>query len=208
MRNNLLPLLGLCFRARSLAVGEEPVDASVRARYARLLLLAADAADNTVRRTRRFAESGGCPWLRTPFSKAELGRAVGRSSAAILAVTDIGLAANIARRLAAEDEAQYGETAALLEKKNLRAAERKAEKRAHEKNVRQGRPRKKALPERASIQPEAPPKKAAGRSGASRTKYRPARSGPPAAAGNRRRNSRPVKKGKGSFRKRAAGPKS
>ncbi len=207
MRNDLLSLIGLCFRARSLAVGEEPVDAAVRARDARLLLLAADAADNTVRRTRHFAESGNCPWLRMPFSKEELGRAVGRTSTAILAVTDIGLAANIACRLAAGDDAQYGETAALLEKKNLRAAERKAEKKAHEKNLRQGRARKKALPERAK--PEAPPEKAAGR--LSRSKYRPARPGPSrtaGASGNRWRNSRPVKKGKGSFRKRAAGPKS
>lgn len=206
MRNDLLPLLGLCFRAGSLAVGEEPADAAVRARDARLLLLAADAADNTVRRTRHFADIGNCPWLRTPFSKAELGRAVGRSSAAIFAVTDIGLAANIARRLAAEDEAQYGETAALLEKKNLRAAERKAEKRAHEKNVRQGKVKK-----RAPAKPETPPGKAEGsRPPAARVKHRPARSGPPPAAapGDRWRHSRPVKKGKGSFRKRAAGPKS
>jgi len=206
MRNDLLSLLGLCFRARSLAVGEEPVDAAVRARDARLLLLAADAADNTVRRTRHFADIGNCPWLRIPFSKEELGRAVGRTSAAILAVTDIGLAANIACRLAAEDDAQYGGTAALLEKKNLRAAERKAEKKAHEKNVRQGKV-KKRVP--ASAKPETPPERAAGRPpSAVRAKHRPARPKPSADAGNRWRHSRPVKKGKGSFRKRAAEPKS
>ncbi len=203
MRNDVLSLIGLCFRARSLAVGEEPVDAAVRAKDARLLLLAADAADNTLRRTRRFADIGNCPWLRTPFSKEELGRAVGRTSAAILAVTDIGLAANIACRLAAEDDGQYGETAARLEKKNLRAAERKAEKKAHERNVRQGRVKKRAP---VSAKPETPPEK--GRPpAAARVEHRPARS-KPSAAGSRWRNSRPVKKGKGSFRKRAAGPNS
>ena len=75
--NRILSLLGLALRGGNLAVGEEPVEAVARARDARVLLLASDAADNTRRRVEHFAEAGQCLWLRIPFTKAELGRAVG-----------------------------------------------------------------------------------------------------------------------------------
>lgn len=69
-----LSLIGLCLRGRNLEVGEEPVEAVARARDARVLLLASDAADNTARRVQHFAEAGQCVWLRIPFTKQELGR--------------------------------------------------------------------------------------------------------------------------------------
>ncbi|MFR3923577.1 MAG: hypothetical protein ACLTYN_18035 [Dysosmobacter welbionis] len=46
-RLNILSLLGLSLRGGRLAVGEEPVEAVARARDARVLLLAADAAEGT-----------------------------------------------------------------------------------------------------------------------------------------------------------------
>ena len=45
--HKILSLLGLALRGNHLAVGEEPVEAAARAKDARLLLLASDAADNT-----------------------------------------------------------------------------------------------------------------------------------------------------------------
>ena len=75
-----LSLIGLCLRGRNLEVGEEPVEAVARARDARVLLLASDAADNTARRVRHFAEAGQCVWLRSPFTKQELGQATGRGA--------------------------------------------------------------------------------------------------------------------------------
>ena len=51
-----LSLIGLCLRGRNLEVGEEPVEAVARARDARVLLLASDAADNTTRRVRHRSE--------------------------------------------------------------------------------------------------------------------------------------------------------
>ena len=53
--NRILSLLGLALRGGNLAVGEEPVEAVARARDARVLLLASDAADNTRRRVEHFA---------------------------------------------------------------------------------------------------------------------------------------------------------
>ena len=71
----ILHLLGLAKKAGRLEIGEEPVGAAARAHQARVLLLAADAAPNTVRRAAHFGESGGALWLQMPFTKAELGAA-------------------------------------------------------------------------------------------------------------------------------------
>ena len=102
-RLNILSLLGLSLRGGRLAVGEEPVEAVARARDARVLLLAADAAEGTRRRCEHFAQAGDCLWLQLPFTKAELGRALGRTAVAIAAVTDVGLAAALLHRLAELD---------------------------------------------------------------------------------------------------------
>ncbi|MBE7009348.1 MAG: 50S ribosomal protein L7 [Ruminococcaceae bacterium] len=139
--DKILSLLGLAKKAGRLEAGEEPVGAAARAHDARLILLADDAADNTVRRARHFAEAGACLCAKIPATKDELGRAVGRTSCAMLAITDIGFAEAAAKKLAALDEAQFGEIAERLSVKASRAAERKAEQKRHDKNVRAGKKR-------------------------------------------------------------------
>ena len=151
----VLSLIGLCLRGRNLEVGEEPVEAVSRARDARVILLASDAAENTARRVQRFAETGQCVWLRVPFTKRELGQATGRGSAAVAAVTDIGLAVAVARRLAELDPEKYDEDLAKLELKAKRAAERKIEAARHEKNLRRGVKRPKKTDNEAESSPEA-----------------------------------------------------
>lgn len=219
--HNVLSLLGLALRGGRLVAGEEPVEGAARAKDARVLLLAADAADNTRRRCEHFAQAGNCLWLRLPFTKAELGRAVGRTSVAIVAVTDIGLANAVVRRLAELDPVKYDEAAAKLELKAKRAAERKAEMLAHEKNLRRGKRRvKKAPAEETAPQAEQVSKRPAAGSGspraartsvrsapkdgAPRTKSRPSKDRRPKPKGkaNPYAHSLPVKKGKGSFRKK------
>ena len=153
--DRILSLLGLSLRGGNLAVGEEPVDAAARAKDARLLLLAADSADNTRRRCEHMALAGSCLWVRLPCTKEQMGRALGRNSVALAAVTDIGLASALAKLLAELDVAQYGDTAARMAEKARRAAERKAEQAAHEKNLRKGR-RKPPEPAPRPPEPEAP----------------------------------------------------
>ena len=159
-----LSLIGLCLRGRNLEVGEEPVEAVARARDARVLLLASDAADNTARRVRHFAEAGQCVWLRIPFTKQELGQATGRGSAAVAAITDIGLAVAVVRRLAEMDPEKYDEDLAKLELKAKRAAERKSEAAQHEKNLRRGikRPKKQEVPDEKEAKPAGVSSKASG----------------------------------------------
>ena len=72
-----------------------------------------------------------------------------------LALTDHGLAASFARKLAEADGEQYGDTAAALEEKAQRALQRQKEQRRHEKKL-----------ERAAAKPWAAPAKPASPKGA------------------------------------------
>ena len=215
----VLSLLGLALRGGNLAVGEEPVEAVARARDARLLILASDAADNTRRRITHFADAGQCIWVRIPFTKAELGQAMGRTSVAMVAVTDVGLAAAVAHKLAELDPVRFDETASRLDLKAQRAAERRQEQLNHEKNVRTGKYKaaKKAAAKEAQREEE---KKADEKKPAEKKPYKPHKTykvsssskyasrpskenRPKPKSDNSRRfaNARPVKKGKGSFKK-------
>ena len=136
--DNILHLVGLAKRAGQLEAGDEPVGAACRARACRLLLVARDAADNTFRRVRHFADAGQCLWLSIPYGKDELGEAVGRTSCAMVAVTDIGFAGAIAAKLAQADAGKYGAAAEKLATKVEKAAQRRREQQAHEKNLRRG----------------------------------------------------------------------
>ena len=221
-RRNILSLLGLCLRGGHLAVGEEPVEAAVRSRDVRVLLTAADAAESTRRRCQSFAGLGECLWLTIPFTKEELGRALGRTCVAMAAVTDVGLAEALLRRLAELDPAQYREAAERMALKARRAAERRAEHAAQEKNARRekGRPAAPPQKERPSggaagpAKPKgaaAPAARPAGARPSRRDAAQPRRSRPPKSARPKPRaqtrfaHSRPVKKGKGSFRKKGEG---
>ena len=139
MNDPILHLLGLAKKAGKLEIGEEPVGAVCRARHARLLLLAQDSAPNTRRRAAHFGEAGNVLWLEVPYSKAELGFLLGRTSCAMLALTDAGLAASIVDKLAARDPFRYGPAAEQLRVKADRMLQRQREKRQHEKNLREGK---------------------------------------------------------------------
>ena len=190
MMDPILSMLGICRKAGKIQPGEEPVDAAVRARDARLLLLAADAADNTARRCARFAEVGQCLWLRIPESKYELGRALGRGSCAVLAVTDTGLALAVARRLAERDQEKYGEAAEKLAVKARRARERQAEQLRHEKNLRRGKRRARPAPE------DAPPQRREDRSPLPGGRPAGPDKGPAGPGGSRKGAGRPGGPGK------------
>ena len=136
--DNILHMVGLALKAGRLEVGEEPVGAACRARDRRLILVARDAADNSFRRVKHFADAGQCLWVSVPYTKEELGEAVGRTACAMAAVTDIGFAEAIGQKLAAVDPEKYSLTAEKLHVKAERAAQRRKEQQAHERNLRRG----------------------------------------------------------------------
>lgn len=203
-------MLGLAHKAGRVEIGEEPVGSAARAKKARIILVASDAATGSVRRAMSFANTGSCLCLVIPATKNELGRALGRTSCAMAAVTDIGFADAVAKKLAALEPKKYESAAERMAVKAQRARERRQEQLNHEKNLRMGKKKapKSAPPEEKSRseKEKAPP---TGRSTPERKRTsRPdgrtraaARQRQKAQARVRFEGSRPVKKGKGSGRK-------
>ena len=127
MTSSALSLLGLALRGRNLAVGEEPAAEACRARRAWLVMSAADAAQNSVDRAVRLAETAGVPWIRLPWDKETLGRALGRKLCAVAALTDQGLAGALAEKLIRTDEGLRPVLESLLnEKRKPRAVKKPA----------------------------------------------------------------------------------
>ncbi|MBR4098997.1 MAG: 50S ribosomal protein L7 [Clostridium sp.] len=163
LHDPVLHLIGLAHKAGRLEIGEEPVGAVCRSRHAKLILLASDAAPNTCRRAAHFGQAGNALFLHLPFTKAELGFRLGRSSCAMLALTDSGFAAAIVEKLAVRDPEYYGPAAQQLRVKADRAYQRQREKRQHEKNLRAGKKKPWAPPPKASPSPPSPPPGPGGR---------------------------------------------
>ena len=132
---NTLRLVGLALRAGRLEAGEDAAAEACQYRRARLVLLAADAAEGTASRALRAAGECGCVSLETPWSKAELGAALGRGACAVAAVTDLGLAQAVAGKLAEADPARYSGAAERL----LRKAERVRERRERSAGAERGK---------------------------------------------------------------------
>ena len=88
---NYLRLLGLAMRAGKLALGEGRAEDSIRSQKGRLLILAADASDNT---KKKFQDK--CMYYHVPLIAAvdryELGDCLGREFTVVAAVEDIGFA--------------------------------------------------------------------------------------------------------------------
>lgn len=133
MDNGLTGLLGLCRKAGKAQVGEECAALAAKAHKARLILLSADAGESLLRLARRLEETGNCPVLSVPLTKAELGGAVGRASCAILAITDVGLANAAVKKLAADDPEGVAGIAQRLEYKAEKTLRRRRETRQREK---------------------------------------------------------------------------
>ena len=184
----ILHMLGLARKAGRLEIGEEPVGAACRARQAKLVLLACDAASNTFRRAAHFGEAGNVLWLEVPFTKAELGFALGRGSCAMLALTDVGFASSLVQKLSVRDPEKYGPAAQQLKAKADKTLQRQREKRQHEKNLREGKKKPWAVPSPAKE--DAPPAK---KTKPARTAHGPARGAP--LSGQRRDASRPARSG-------------
>ena len=138
MEDKSLRLLGLARRGRLAEVGEEPVGIACRAGHARLLLIAKDAADHTFRRARSFCRSGKPPYICAPYTKEELGGALGCNACALCALTDAPFAKAFLEALP-ELAQQHAEILQELTRQTTRVQKRRQEEKAHQKNVRFGK---------------------------------------------------------------------
>ena len=137
--NKALNYLSLARKAGRAELGEEPVGAAARALHAHLVVVASDASDHTWRRAKSFVAGTKQQCLRLPFTKDEMGMAIGRTSLAIAAITDVSLALALVQALEQPD--RHKETLEALSSAASRAQQRSKEAKAHQRNKRLGKPR-------------------------------------------------------------------
>lgn len=90
----VVQLLGLGQRAGQVVSGDFIVRVKIRKRAAHLIILAADAASQTIKDFQRYARGAGIPVV-VYGRKIELGAALGRPPRAVVAVLDEVLAKRI-----------------------------------------------------------------------------------------------------------------
>ena len=129
--------LALGRKAGLIELGEEPVGAAARAQKARLVLVARDAGDHTWRRAKSFVAGTNQLCLKVPYTKDELGMAIGRTSLAIAAFTDPAMALAFVKALPQPEK--YSEELASLEERTRRVQQRQKEAKAHQRNKQTGR---------------------------------------------------------------------
>lgn len=132
-----LNYLALARKGGMAELGEEPVGAAARAGKAHLILVAGDASDHTWRRAKSFAAGTDQQCIRMDCTKDEMGLAIGRTSLAIAAITDPALALALVKSL--DQQERYADAATVLEEKVKRQKQRRAEAKAHARNVKKGK---------------------------------------------------------------------
>ena len=135
MDNKALNYLSLARKGGLAELGEEPVGAAARAGKAYVILVASDASDHTWRRAKSFAAGTDQQCVRLECTKDEMGFAIGRTSLAIAAITDVQLALALVKALPKADP----QTLEILTTKATKAKKRQAEAKAHARNVRKGK---------------------------------------------------------------------
>lgn len=136
-----LNYLSLARKGGMAELGEEPVGAIARAGKAYVILVAGDASDHTWRRAKSYAAGTDQQCIRLNVTKEEMGFAIGRTSLAIAAVTDVQLALALVTALGEPEK--HKDALEVLTAKAEKLKKRKAEAKAHQRNVRKGKIRSK-----------------------------------------------------------------
>ena len=131
-----LNYLALARKAGFAELGEEPVGVAAREGHARLIVVASDASDHTWRRAKSYVAGTRQQLVRLTSTKDEMGFSIGRTSLAIAAITDAGLALSLAKTLDAE---KNKDALAALEAMVQKTKQRQKEAKAHARNKRLGK---------------------------------------------------------------------
>ena len=137
MEPKALSYLSLARKAGKAELGEEPVGDMARTGKAYLIAVAADASDHTWRRAKSFAAGTEQQCVHLPYTKEEMGAAVGRTSLAIAAVTDAALALALLKSLPNPEACKAA--IEVLDAKSKKLKKRQGEAKAHLRNVKRGK---------------------------------------------------------------------
>ena len=135
--DKVLNYLALARKAGLAELGEEPVGAATRVMHGHLVVVASDASDHTWRRAKSFVAGTNQQCLRLPYTKDEMGMAIGRQELAIAAITDPGFALSMVEGLGQPEK--HKEILAVLSQKKARKQQREKEAKAHARNKRLGK---------------------------------------------------------------------
>ena len=137
MVSKALNYLSLARKGGLAELGEEPVGDLSRTGRAYVIAVASDASDHTWRRAKAYAAGTEQQCIRLPFTKEEMGEAVGRESLAIAAISDAPLALALVQSLPEPDK--YQAAIQALTAKSQKLKKRRQEAKAHLRNVRRGK---------------------------------------------------------------------
>ena len=137
MVSKALNYLSLARKGGLAELGEEPVGDLSRTGRAYVIAVASDASDHTWRRAKAYAAGTEQQCLRLPFTKEEMGEAVGRESLAIAAISDAPLALALVQSL--PEPEKYQAAIQVLTAKTQKLKKRRQEAKAHLRNVRKGK---------------------------------------------------------------------
>lgn len=132
MNERALGLLGIARKGGFVQIGDDPVSEAVAEGHARLILVAGDAGEHTVRRSANLAAVHSTPVVSLENDKASLGAVFGRASVALIAVTDINLALHILQNM--DDPDRYAQQTASVREKAALMKQRKQAKPRKRKN--------------------------------------------------------------------------
>ena len=137
MVSKALNYLSLARKGGLAELGEEPVGDLSRTDKAYVIAVASDASDHTWRRAKAYAAGTEQQCIRLPFTKEEMGEAVGRESLAIAAISDAPLALALVQSL--PEPEKYQAAIQVLAAKTQKLKKRRQEAKAHLRNVRKGK---------------------------------------------------------------------
>ena len=132
-----LNYLALARKAGLAELGEEPVGDVTRTGKGYLVMVASDASDHTWRRAKSYVAGTEQQCIRMKYTKEELGFAVGRTSLAIAAITDVAMALALVNALGEPEK--HKAVIEVLGTKSAKAKKRQQEAKAHKRNVRMGK---------------------------------------------------------------------
>lgn len=98
--NKLLSLLGFAQKAGKLATGDETCELYLKRKKVKLILIASDAAENTLDKWRQAGSRYGVP-VHVVADRDTLSKAVGKVNRTVLAVLDNGFARELEKHLRA-----------------------------------------------------------------------------------------------------------
>ena len=126
--SKVLNYLGIARKSGGLETGEDNSSAAVKAGKAKALIVASDTSEGARRRAEGYVFETQCVLLEIPFTKLEIAEITGKTGCSMAAVTDLGLAAAIAKALQDEFGEGYADAAESLKAAQRRVQERKAKK--------------------------------------------------------------------------------